>query len=66
MDITENKDARPAKVLEVLEVLEGEKEVEDKIKEKQLYRKWPGSDTWACPNCNETGDKWYMVEHCAK
>ena len=39
MGITGNEDAGPAKALEVLEVLEHEKEVEAKIKEKQLYRK---------------------------
>ena len=66
MDITENEDARPTKALEVLEVLERENEVEAKIKEKQLYRKWPGSDTWACSNCNESNDKWYMLEHICK
>lgn len=66
MGITGNVDAGPTKALEVLEVLEGEKDLEAKINEKQLYRKWPGSDTWACPNCNETGDKWHMLEHKCK
>jgi hypothetical protein len=66
MDIIENEDARPAKVLEVLEVLEREKQIEAKIKEKQLYKKWPGSDTWACTFCNEMGDKWYKLEHLCK
>ena len=66
MDIIENEYAGPAKALKVLKVLEHEKQIEAKIKEKQLYRKWPGSDTWACPNCNETGDKWHMLEHLCK
>ena len=66
MDIKENEGAHPAKVLEVLEVLENEKQIADKIKEKQLYKKWPDSDTWSCPNCNVTGDKWHMLEHVCK
>ena len=53
-------------MLEVLEVLDPENEVGTKINEKPLYRKWPGSDTWACPHCNETGDKWHMLEHLSK
>ncbi len=65
-DNIENEGARPTKALEVLEVLGHEKITEVKIREKQLYRKWRGSDTWACPNCNETGDKWHMLEHLCK
>jgi hypothetical protein len=62
----EDKAEHPQQVLEVLEVLEHEKQIEDKIKEKQIYKQWPGSDTWACPHCNITGDKWYMLEHPCK
>jgi hypothetical protein len=53
-------------VLEVLEVLEREKQTDNRIKETQLYRKWPGSDILACPHCNTTGDKWYMLDHLCK
>jgi hypothetical protein len=24
------------------------------------------SDTWACNNCNQRGDKWFMQEHCCR
>jgi hypothetical protein len=32
------------KVLKVLKVLENQEQIEDKIQEKQLSRKWPCSD----------------------
>lgn len=59
-----NQDYKPScRVLEVLKVLENKKEIGDKIKERSLYRKWPGSDTWACQSCDDSGDKFYMVRH---
>ncbi len=55
------------KVLNPLEVLENKKkQIEGKIKERGLYRKWPRSDTWACPSCNDSGDKWHMLDHFCK
>jgi predicted small metal-binding protein len=24
------------------------------------------SDTWACKNCNQRGDKWFMQNHCCR
>ncbi len=26
-------------------------------------RLYPGSDVWVCKNCNERGDKWYVLNH---
>lgn len=55
------------KVLNPLEVLDRkQKETEDKIKERGVFRKWPRSDIWACLNCNDSGDKWYMLDHICK
>jgi archaellin len=31
-----------------------------------LYRKWPGSDEWACIYCNVSDDIWYMLKHPCK
>jgi hypothetical protein len=28
-----------------------------------IYRKYPGSDVWACHNCNMTNDVWFMKKH---
>jgi hypothetical protein len=50
----------------VLYMVKRDNQIEDKIKEKQLFRKWPGSDRWGCPNCSNTGDKWYVLEHTCK
>ena len=62
----DGKAEHPQQVLKVLKVLESEKQIEDKIKEKQINKQWPGYDNWACPNCNISGDKWYMLEHLCK
>lgn len=38
-----------------------------KIKERELCRKYPGSDIWTCPFCNDSGDIHYMKVHpCRK
>ncbi len=39
-----DKDKRSPKVLEALKVLEHEKQIEEKIEEKRIFRKWSGSD----------------------
>jgi hypothetical protein len=31
-----------------------------------LHRKYPQSDTWACDDCNFTGDWWFMEKHPCK
>jgi hypothetical protein len=31
-----------------------------------LYRLYERGDKWACKNCNDTGDKWYMLKHNCK
>jgi hypothetical protein len=31
-----------------------------------IFRKWKGRDTWACNNCNDTGDRPYMLKHPCK
>jgi len=64
--VQEEQDAFSNKVLKPLKVLERQKEIEKKIKERGLYRKWPSSDTWACPNCNDSDDKFHMVDHICK
>lgn len=56
----------PPNVLDMLKVLERQNEIEKKIKERGLYKKWPGSDIRACPSCNDSGDKFYMVDHICK
>lgn len=66
ISILEKQEAGFNKALKSLEVLERQKEIERKIKERDLYRKWSGSDTWACPNCNDSGDKFYMVDHICR
>ncbi len=49
-----------------LKLYRNELELQKKIKERELYRRWPGSDTWACPNCNDSGDKFHMVNHLCR
>lgn len=66
ISLIEEQDVSSNKVLKPLKVLERQKEIEKKINETELYRKWPGSDIWACPNCNDIGDKFYMVGHICK
>lgn len=56
----------PPKVLDVLKVLERQNEIEKEIEERGLYRKYLGSDMWACRYCNDSGDKWYMLKHPCK
>jgi hypothetical protein len=31
-----------------------------------IFRKYPGSDIWACRNCNLKGDNWFMQKHPCK
>jgi hypothetical protein len=31
-----------------------------------LYRLYEGGDRWACNNCNDRGDRWYMLHHNCK
>jgi hypothetical protein len=31
-----------------------------------LYRLYERGDKWGCKNCNDTGDKWYMLKHNCK
>jgi hypothetical protein len=31
-----------------------------------MYRLYEGGDTWACKNCNDKGDKWYMIKHVCR
>ena len=31
-----------------------------------MYRLYEGGDTWACNNCMDKGDKWYMKNHICK
>lgn len=45
---------------------ENEIELQRMIKERGLYRKYPGSDKWACPNCNDSDDRFYMVNHICR
>lgn len=45
---------------------ESPKEMEYKNSLDDLYRKWAGTDTWACYSCNDSGDKWYMLKHPCK
>ncbi len=33
---------------------------------EKIYRKWKGGDIWGCINCNDRGDKWYMLKHPCK
>jgi hypothetical protein len=51
------------KALDVLKVLGRRKSIDVKIKGRGLYRKWPGADIWACPNCNDSDDIHYMADH---
>jgi hypothetical protein len=58
--------AVPPRMLDVLNVLERQSQVEKRINELGLFRKWDRSDTWACQHCNDSGDKWYMLKHPCK
>ena len=31
-----------------------------------IYKSNPGGDTWLCKNCEERGDKWYLMIHTCK
>jgi hypothetical protein len=41
-------------------------DVQDEDYMNNIYRKWNGSDIWACYNCNDSGDKPYMLKHLCK
>jgi len=34
--------------------------------QEKIQRSYPHSDVWTCSNCNDRGDKWYMLKHPCK
>ena len=65
-DVKDEEEPPFPQVSRVLYMVKRDKQIEDKVKEKQLFRLWSSSDRWGCPDCNTTGDKWYMLEHFCK
>src|SRR6478672_11413759 len=65
-EVKEDEEQPFPQVSRVLHMVKSDKQIEDKIKEKQLFRLWSGSDRWGCPNCDTNGDKFYMIEHLCK